>query len=103
MIAFGIGALLQLVEHEHLVGVRAVHAGLARGDAFAGHHDRLHAGKKLSSPLTHVADAITTRPVLRSTAITDQVANAVDGSARTAARRKISRRMRGMLPDRTCG
>src|SRR6185369_11581079 len=35
--------------------------------------------RNASSRFTHVADAITTRPVLMSTAITDQVANAVDG------------------------
>ena len=38
-----------------------------------------------SLALTQEADAITTRPVLRSTASTDHVANAVDGSDRSGA------------------
>src|SRR5215468_10325150 len=35
--------------------------------------------RNMSSRSTQVADAMTTRPVLKSTAITDHVANAVDG------------------------
>src|SRR6185295_64805 len=46
---------------------------------------------------THVADAITTRPVLRSTAMTDQVADAVDGTSRSAAAGRIHRSMRRII------
>src|SRR4029077_709002 len=46
-----------------------------------------------SSRSTQVADAITTRPVLRSTAITDQVADAVAGSASSENRTRTARRM----------
>jgi hypothetical protein len=37
----GIGALLQLLEHEHVIFVRRIDAGLARGDAYAWDDDRL--------------------------------------------------------------
>src|ERR1051325_8006977 len=47
--------------------------------------------RKSSSPLTHVAEAITTRPVARSTATTDQVANARDGVASTSRMNAIRR------------
>ena len=43
----GIGALLQLLEHQHLVLVRAVDAGLAGGHALAGHDHGLHAHQEL--------------------------------------------------------
>ena len=42
-----VGALLQLLEHEHLVLVRAVDAGLAGRHAFAGHDDGLDAHEEL--------------------------------------------------------
>ncbi len=42
-----IGALLQLVEHEHLILVRAVDRRLAGRHAFAGHDDGLHAHQEL--------------------------------------------------------
>src|SRR4051812_22674871 len=48
--------------------------------------------RKASSRLTQVADAMTTRPVLASTAMTDHVALAVDGrqrSAMTSARNSL--------------
>ena len=47
MICFRIGALLQLLEHQHLVLVRVVDAGLAGGDALAGDDHRLHALQEL--------------------------------------------------------
>ena len=45
--ALRIGALLQLLEHQHLVLVRAVDAGLAGGDALAGNDHGLHAHQEL--------------------------------------------------------
>jgi hypothetical protein len=45
--AFRIRAFLQLLEHEHLVLVRAVDAGLARGHALAGYNHGLHAHQEL--------------------------------------------------------
>ena len=47
MIRFGSVPFLQLLEHQHLVLVRAVDAGLARGHALAGHDDGLHAHQEL--------------------------------------------------------
>lgn len=44
---FGLGALLQLAEHEHLVGMRPVYRGLARCHAMPGYHDGLYAWKNL--------------------------------------------------------
>jgi hypothetical protein len=49
--------------------------------------------RNASSRSTHVADAMTTRPVARSTAITDHVANAVDG--RSSDARKASATLMG--------
>ena len=43
---FWIGALLQLAEHEHLVLMCAVHAGLARSHPNARHDHGLHAHEK---------------------------------------------------------
>ena len=42
-----VGAFLQFAEDQHLVRVRAVHRGLARGHALAGHDDGLHAHQEL--------------------------------------------------------
>src|SRR6476620_10525470 len=54
----------------------------------------------MSSPFTHVAEAMTMRPVERSTAMTDQVANADEGRRRKARAASMKRcRMRGMLSD----
>ena len=44
---FGIGSLLELGEHQHLVLVRAVDARLARRDTLAGHDDGLDAREEL--------------------------------------------------------
>jgi hypothetical protein len=44
---FRAGAFLQLAEHQHLVLVRLVDRGLARGDTFAGDDDRLDAFQEL--------------------------------------------------------
>src|SRR5262245_922148 len=46
-----------------------------------------------SSRSTHVAEAMTTRPVARSTAITDQVANADVGRVSRTARARSARFM----------
>ena len=54
--------------------------------------------------LTQVADAMTTRPVLMSTAMTDQVAKAVEGtrsdSAKNAAARRVERAQRQWVATR---
>src|SRR6185436_6003125 len=51
--------------------------------------------RNASSRFTHVADAMTTRPVLMSTAMTDHVARAVAGRQRMAATiAAANRRMR---------
>jgi len=49
---------------------------------------------------TQVADAMTTRPVPGSAAMTDQVANAVDGAASTSARISRADRIEGLQIDR---
>ena len=42
-----VGAFLQFAEHQHLILMRAINAGLARRHAKAGHHHRLHAHQEL--------------------------------------------------------
>ena len=80
--AGGVGASLQFVEDERLVLMGgAVHACLAGGDALTGHNHGLDVLQKIVSVPVHVEDAMTTRPVARSTAITDHVAKT--GSSQT--------------------
>jgi hypothetical protein len=50
----------------------------------------------MSSRSTHVADAMTTRPVLKSTAITDHVANAVEGTNKESAAARRARMRAGL-------
>ncbi len=45
--AFRIGALLQFLEHQHLVLVRPVNGGLARRHPLTGDDHRLHAHQEL--------------------------------------------------------
>ena len=45
--AGGMGTLLQLTEHEHLVRVRTVHGGLARGHTLPRYDHGLHAHQEL--------------------------------------------------------
>src|SRR5262249_23620924 len=94
-----VGSLLQLGEDEHLVGVCVVDARLACGNTLPRYETAWTPRRNMSSRSTHVADAMTTRPVLKSTAITDHVANAVEGSnSDMAAARRA--RMRAVLEGR---
>src|SRR5262245_12015345 len=56
-----------------------------------------------SSRSTHVAEAMTTRPVLRATAITDQVASAGAGSRQTSRALHTIRRIKTLLSTKECG
>ena len=82
---FGIGSLLELGEHQHLVLVRAVNARLARRDPYARHDHGLDAREELVVTIDTRRRRDHDPPGLRSTAITDQVADAAAGRANSAA------------------
>ena len=44
--ALGVCSLLELFKHQHLVGMRAIDAGLTGGNAESGHDHRLHTHEK---------------------------------------------------------
>ena len=79
-----IRALLQLLEHQHLVLVRAVDAGLARGHALAGHDHGLHAHQELIVPI----DAGRRRDH-------DAAGGAIDGDDRPRGKRRSGQKSAG--------
>ena len=90
-------ALLELAEDESLIRARPIHAACAAatplpGTTMAWMSRRSFAGNpSIPACVTHVADAMTTVPVLRSTAVMDHVAKADDAYSNTRAARLRTR------------
>ena len=97
MILSGAVPFCSSVVDEHLIGVRAVDARLARGDAFARDDNRLYAHQKRVVAVDARRGRDDDAARARSTAITDHVARAVDGRTTNAVSVATKAKRRGRM------